>query len=88
MCFGNLREEEHIEFRPYIESNLPILRKRIGVEISQIIQRYYATALQIPKFAEIGGIDRKKEKIGVWNNLIGSVELPGFGILGSDVRSA
>lgn len=49
------------------------------------MQRYYAAALQIPRFAEIRAKPGKRERVSAWNEMVDSDELPN---LGGKVRSA
>jgi len=70
VTFGDLREDEEEEFRPYIKDNKLIVTKRITSENDRIIQRYYAATLQIPEFAEIRTLSGKRERVSFWNELI------------------
>lgn len=62
-----------------------IVTKRISSENDRIMQRYYAAALQIPRFAEIRAKPGKRERVSAWNEMVDSDELPN---LGGKVRSA
>lgn len=62
-----------------------IVTKRISSENDRIMQRYYAAALQIPRFAEIRAKPGKREHVSAWNEMVDSDELPN---LGGKVRSA
>ncbi len=85
VTYSNLRDDEKEEFQPYIKDDRLIVTKRISIENDRIMQRYYAAALQIPRFAEIRAKPGKKERVSVWNEMVNSDELPN---LGGKVRSA
>ena len=85
VTYSNLRDDEKEEFQPYIKDDRLIVTKRISIENDRIMQRYYAAALQIPRFAEIRAKPSKKERVSVWNEMVNSDELPN---LGGKVRSA
>ena len=78
ITYGDLRDEEKDEFRPYIKDDKLIITKRIIYESGRIIQRYYAAALQIPQFAEIRSKSSKRERVSSWNELVDRGELPGL----------
>jgi len=71
-----LRSEEEKEFKSYIKDGKLIVTKRIRFENDRIVQRYYAAASQIPKFAEIRSLPSKREKVAAWNELVDNKELP------------
>ncbi len=85
VTYSNLRDDEKEEFQPYIKDDRLIVTKRISSENDRIMQRYYAAALQIPRFAEIRAKPGKKERVSAWNEMVDSDELPN---LGGKVRSA
>jgi len=85
ITYGDLREDEKEEFRPYIQDDRLIVTKRISSENGRIVQRYYAAALQIPQFAKIRAKAGKKDRVTAWNELIGGDELSD---LGESARSA
>lgn len=85
VTYGELRDDEKEEFGSYIKDGMLIVTKRISYENGRINQRYYAAALQIPKFAEIRARAGKKDRVNDWNKLVDSGELPG---LGARVRSS
>lgn len=72
VTFGDLRDEEKEEFKPYIKDDTLIVTKRISSENGKVTQRYYAAALQIPKFAEIRLVSGKKDRIKAWSELVDS----------------
>jgi len=85
VTYSNLRDDEKEEFQPYIKDDRLIVTKRISSENDRIMQRYYAAALQIPRFAEIRAKPGKKERVSAWKEMVDSDELPN---LGGKVRSA
>lgn len=85
VTYSNLRDDEKEEFQPYIKDDRLIVTKRISSENDRIIQRYYAAALQIPRFAEIRAKPGKRDRVSDWNEMVDSDELPN---LGGKVRSA
>lgn len=85
VTYSNLRDDEKEEFQPYIKDDRLIVTKRISSENDRIMQRYYAAALQIPRFAEIRAKPGKRERVSAWNEMVDSDELPN---LGGKVRSA
>jgi len=85
VTYSNLRDDEKEEFQPYIKDDRLIVTKRISSENDRIMQRYYAAALQIPRFAEIRAKPGKRDRAGAWNEMVDSDELPN---LGGKVRSA
>lgn len=85
VTYSNLRDDEKEEFQPYIKDDRLIVTKRISSENDRIMQRYYAAALQIPRFAEIRAKPGKRERVSAWNEMVDSDELPN---LGGRVRSA
>lgn len=85
VTYSNLRDDEKEEFQPYIKDDRLIVTKRISSENDRIMQRYYAAALQIPRFAEIRAKPGKRERVSAWNEMVNSDELPN---LGGKVRSA
>jgi len=85
VTYSNLRDDEKEEFQPYIKDDRLIVTKRISSENDRIMQRYYAAALQIPRFAEIRAKPGKRECVSAWNEMVDSDELPN---LGGKVRSA
>jgi len=80
VTYGELREDEKDEFRPYINDDGLIVTKRISSENDHITQRYYAATLQIPQFAEIRAKSGKRERISAWNELVDKNELPDLSI--------
>lgn len=85
VTYSNLRDDEKEEFQPYIKDDRLIVTKRISSENDRIMQRYYAAALQIPRFAEIRAKPGKRERVSAWNEMVDSDELPN---LGGKVRNA
>jgi len=85
VTYGDLRDDEKEEFRPYLKDDKLIVTKRISSENGRIMQRYYAAALQIPQFAKIRAESGKRDRVNAWNELIDSGELPD---LGGKARSA
>ena len=85
VTYGDLREDEKEEFRPYIKNDELIVTKRISTEFGRITQRYYAAALQIPQFAVIRKKLGRREIISAWNELVDSGDLTD---LGGRARSA
>ena len=85
VTYSNLRDDEKEEFQPYIKDDRLIVTKRISSENDRIMHRYYAAALQIPRFAEIRAKPGKRERVSDWNEMVDSDELPN---LGGKVRSA
>ncbi len=85
LTYGDLRDDEKEEFRPYIKDNKLIVKKRISSENGRIMQRYYAAALQIPQFAKIRAKSGKRDRVSAWNELVDNGELPD---LGERARSA
>lgn len=85
VIYGDLRDDEKEEFRPYIKDDKLIVTKRISSENGRIMQRYYAAALQIPQFAAIRAKSGKKDRVSAWNEMVDSGELPN---LDGKVRSA
>ena len=75
VTFGSLSKDEKDEFRTYIKDEKLIVTKRISYENGRFSQRYYAAALQIPKFAEIRSISGKRERIKALNDLFDSGEM-------------
>ena len=70
VIYGDLRNEEKEEFKPYIHNDKLIVTKRIKNEEGRIVQRYFAAALQIQEFAEIRAISGKRERVSAWNELV------------------
>lgn len=85
VIYGDLREDEKEEFRPYIKDDRLIVTKRISSENGRMLQRYYAAALQIPQFAEIRTKSGKRDRVTAWNELVDRGE---FSDLGGRARSA
>jgi predicted ATP-dependent endonuclease of OLD family len=85
VTYGDLRDEEKEEFKPYIHDDKLIVTKRIKSEEGRIAQRYFAAALQIPEFAEMRTISGKRERVNAWNEL---VEKCIFAGLNGKVKSA
>ena len=85
ITYGDLRDDEEEEFRSYVRDNKLIVTKRISNENGQIMQRYYAAALQIPQFAEIRAKSGKRDRVTTWNELVDGDKLAN---LGGRVRSA
>lgn len=85
IIFSNLKKEEMKEFSTYIVNNELIVTKRISFIDSRFEQKYYASAFQIPEFAEIRKLSKKSDQIGAWNSLIESNK---FTTLKVKVRSA
>ena len=85
VTYGDLRDDEKEEFGTYIRDDTLIVTKRITNVNGAIVQRYYAAALQIPKFAEIRAKSGKTERSSAWNELVDSGELVD---LGGRARSA
>lgn len=85
VTYGDLRNEEKEEFKPYIHDDKLIVTKRIKNEEGRIVQRYFAAALQIPEFAEIRAISGKRERVSAWNELVDKCALAD---LGGKVKSA
>jgi len=85
VVYGDLRDDEKQEFNIYIKDNNLIVTKRISNENGRIMQRYYAAALQIPRFAEIRAKPGKKDRIAAWKELVDSGEMAD---LGGKVRGA
>lgn len=85
VTYGDLRDDEKEEFQLYIRGNRLIVTKRLSSENGQIMQRYYAAALQIPQFAEIRAKSGKRDRVNAWNELVDSGKLAN---LGGRVRSA
>jgi hypothetical protein len=85
VTYGDLREDEKEEFSPYIRDDRLIVTKRISSENGRITQRYYAAALQIPRFAEIRAKPSKRDRVNAWNELVDSGE---FADLDGRPRSA
>ena len=75
VTYGDLRDNEKEEFRPYIKDDKLIVTKRISSENGRIMQRYYAAALQIPQFAKIRTRPGKRDRVNAWNELVDSGEL-------------
>jgi len=75
VTYGDLRDDEKEEFRPYIKDDKLIVTKRISSENGRIMQRYYAAALQIPQFAKIRARPGKRDRVNAWNELVDSGEL-------------
>ncbi len=85
VTYGDLRDDEKEEFGGYVRDDRLMVTKRISSENGGIVQRYYAAALQIPKFAEIRAKSGKTERRSAWNELVDSGELVD---LGGKARSA
>jgi len=79
VTYGDLRDDEKEEFGGYVRDDRLIVTKRISSENGGIVQRYYAAALQIPKFAEIRAKSGKTERSSAWNELVDSGELVDLG---------
>jgi len=79
VTYGDLRDDEKEEFQPYIKGNRLIVTKRLSSENSRIVQRYYAAALQIPRFAEIRAKSGKRDRINAWKELVDSGKLADLG---------
>lgn len=75
VTYSELSAEELIEFKTYVNNNKLIVTKRISLEGSRYIQRYFGAAQQIPQFAEIRKITQKSEKRSAWNELVEKNEL-------------
>jgi predicted ATP-dependent endonuclease of OLD family len=85
VTYSDLRDDEKVEFHPYIRGDKLIVTKRITSENGRIVQRYYAAALQIPQLANIRALPSKRERISVWNELVESDVLVE---IGKKVKSA
>jgi putative ATP-dependent endonuclease of OLD family len=85
LSYGNLRDDEKQEFKPYIKDDSLLVTKRISIENGRTMQRYYSAALQIPQFAEIRAISGKRDRVSAWNGLSSGDELVN---LGGRARSA
>lgn len=70
VTYGDLREDEKEEFKPYVRNDQLIVTKRILYENERISQRYYAAALQLPQFAEIRKMTSRSARIKAWNSLV------------------
>jgi putative ATP-dependent endonuclease of the OLD family len=79
VTYGDLRDDEKGEFQPYIKDDILIVTKRISSENGRIIQRYYATALQITQFAEIRAKSGKTDRRSAWKELLDSGNLVDLG---------
>lgn len=75
LSYGELRDDEKQEFKPYIKDESLIVTKRISIEDSRVVQRYYAAALQIPQFAGIRSMSGKRDRINAWNECVNSGEI-------------
>lgn len=73
--YCSLRKDEKEEFSPYIRDDNLIVTKRISFEDGKVLQRYYAAALQISRFAKIRAIPGKRDRVGAWNELVKSGQL-------------
>jgi len=78
ITYTRLRGDELEEFRPYVRDNKLMVTKRITFENGRALPRYYAVAMEIPKFAEIRRMTRKADRRTAWNELVGGDQLPGL----------
>jgi len=85
VTYGALREDEKNEFKPYIRNNELIVTKRLIYDNGRVSQRYYAAALQLPRFAQIRTISSKRDRLTALKGLIATNEIDG---LGGSPRSA
>lgn len=71
VTFCGLQDCEKEEFRKYITDNKLIVTKKIQF-IEKIVQRYYASELQLPEFVEIRKIEDNTERKDKYNELAGT----------------
>lgn len=81
---AQLKEDEVKEFQTYIRENKLIVTKKISANDGNFIQKYYASAMQIPEFAAIRTLG-KREQISKFKELIASGQ---FSELSGNVKSA
>ncbi len=85
ITYGDLREEEIEEFRPYIQGKILIVTKKMKYENSKITQKYFAAIRQIPQFAEIRKITGKRDRVTAWKEFVRTAEIED---LSENVKSA
>jgi putative ATP-dependent endonuclease of OLD family len=84
VTYAQLKEDEVKEFQTYIRENKLIVTKKISANDGNFIQKYYASAMQIPEFAAIRTLG-KREQISKFKELIASGQ---FSELSGNVKSA
>jgi putative ATP-dependent endonuclease of OLD family len=92
VIYTDLRDgPEQAEFTPYIKDGLLGVKKVIRWNNGRPEQKYYASELQIPEFAEIRAMKKKTDQVNEWNRLCetGAIadgqQLP---LRGADVEAA
>jgi hypothetical protein len=75
VVYGELRPDELKEFAAYIVNDTLTVAKRIVWGDGKVEQKYFAAALQIPKFAPLRTAG-KADQISGWNALIDDKTLP------------
>jgi putative ATP-dependent endonuclease of OLD family len=79
LTYGDLRSDELTEFNAYISNRTLTITKRITKDESgRILQKYHASILQYPRFAEIRIIEGALDKRNAWNDLVDSQEIEGL----------
>ncbi len=78
VTFTHLLPVELEEFRPYVHEQQLIVSKHISYEDTGPTARYYATRMQLPRFAEIRAIVNKNERRTKWNELVSEGTIDGL----------
>jgi putative ATP-dependent endonuclease of OLD family len=93
VIYTDLRDgPERTEFSPYIKDGLMGVKKVIRWNNGRTEQKYYASELQIPEFAEIRAMKKKTDQVNEWNRLCETGAIPNIGpqlpLRGADVEAA
>ena len=78
VTYGRLRQDEKDEFSPYVVDDKLIVMKRISFQEGRPVQRYYASTLQIPVFAQIRSIPEKRNRIAAWKEFTKRSDIKGL----------
>ena len=78
LTFGQLRDDELVEFEPYISDANLTVTKRIAAEDGHFSQLYYASLPQYRRFVEIRALEGAIPKREAWNEFVDSQEFPGL----------
>ncbi len=78
VVYGDLRDDEREEFKPYLQGDTLTVTKRVSWNDVRVEQKYYAAALQVAAFSKIRAAKGKREQISLWNELVEAKALPGL----------
>jgi putative ATP-dependent endonuclease of the OLD family len=77
VTYGSLRADEKSEFASYVHADQLIVTKKIQFSGTVAVQKYYAAAKQIRKFADLRALG-KRERVARFKELVGSKEIVGL----------